>query len=118
MSALGPWIACDRLTQTHNKSPHDDNTVNVGRRASSSNGLTERTDDDNDQLKTVHSLSTNDIGEITEQQLTAESTDGVGDLDTKILVVGVFAIVTVDIADHGGCYRDGEDVILRAIRQD
>jgi hypothetical protein len=38
----------------------------------------------------TYSLATNEIGQPTEKKLTAESTDGSGDLDTEILVGAQF----------------------------
>lgn len=103
------------LTQTHDEPPHDDHTVNVDSGTSTGNGLSEGTDDDDDQLETVHSLSTDDIGEPTKEKLSAKGTNGVRDLDTEILVVRVLAAVTVDVANHGGSHGDGKDVILDVV---
>jgi len=47
----------------------------------------------------------------TEEKLSEESTDRVGDLDTKVLVVGVGTTLVVNKSDHGRGKRDCEDVV-------
>ena len=59
----------------------------------------------------THALTTDDICQPTEEELTHESTDGGCDLDTEILVGGQLASRTVNVAKHGRRDVDREDVV-------
>ena len=47
----------------------------------------------------------------TEEKLSEEGSDGVGDLDTKVLVSGIGPAVVVDVADHRCGDRYGEYIV-------
>jgi hypothetical protein len=93
-------------TTHHDESPHDDDSVDVDAERLTGDGLSERSNHDDHQFDTVHLLSSEVVGEESEEQLTAESSDRVGDLDTEVLVGGVGATVVVDVSEHGRGDRD------------
>jgi hypothetical protein len=72
--------------------------------------------DDQDEFKTIHPLSANDVGQPTETKLPKDGTTGCGNLD-RCIGVGwnnprVFLVgLPVDDAQHGSHQVDGEDVI-------
>lgn len=65
----------------------------------------------------THALTTNDIGEPTEDELTEDITDRSSNLDTEILVAvvgsdrGGGCTVSVHHAEHGCGDGNGEDVV-------
>ena len=59
----------------------------------------------------THALTTDDICQPTEEQLTDKCTDGSSNLDTEILVSSELLVVAVDIAEHGRGNVDGENVV-------
>jgi hypothetical protein len=66
---------------------------------------------DTHELDTIHALSTNVVGEPTEEKLTDEGTDRGRDLETEVLVGRIGATLVVDVADHECDDGDGEDVV-------
>ena len=63
------------------------------------------------ELNSVHPLPSDMVGEITEKKLAKESTDGMSDFDSEVLVGRARSSVVIDIANHGGGNRDGKDII-------
>jgi len=57
-------------TDTHHHTPEDDQTDNRNGRGVGGKSLSEGGEDDEDQLKAVHSLATDDVCEPTETELT------------------------------------------------
>ena len=51
------------------------------------------------------------ICEEAEKQLAKEGPDGVSDLDPEILIGRIGTPSVVDVADHGGCDGNGENVV-------
>lgn len=59
----------------------------------------------------THALTTDDIREPSEEQLTDEVTDGSSYLDTKILVRAQSPVRVVDVAKHRRGDVDGKDIV-------
>ena len=79
-------------------------------------GLSESSDDDKDQLKTVHLLSSNHIGQVSETQLTKDSSTRCSNLDSSVgvtwdLAFGL-AVVEENDTQHGSDQVNGEDLHL------
>lgn len=71
---------------------------------------------DDHELDTVHLLATVDISEVSEAELSKESSDGGGDLESEILVGSERREAgsrhgAVDVSDHGGGEVNGEDIV-------
>jgi hypothetical protein len=100
-------------TDTHEHTPEDDQANDWGSRAGTNERLSESRDNDEDQLKTVHLLTSNDIGKGTETKLSDDSTGGGRELDSSILGSGESALVVVPVDDtqHDGQEGHAEDVV-------
>lgn len=103
-------------TDTHEDTPENDDTDNGDSRRGRGKRLSESCEDDQDELETVHPLTTDTIGEVTETELSDDSTGGGRDLDSSVGrgrdLAGVgLSVVPVDDSQHGGDKRDGEDVV-------
>jgi hypothetical protein len=59
----------------------------------------------------THALTTDDIGEPTEEQLTDESANRGRDLDTQVLVFVELLVVAIDVAQHNRSNVDSKDVV-------
>ena len=76
--------------------------------------MSESCEDDENQLKSVHALTTNDISEVTETKLTDDSSPGCGNLDSSIRVgrdrsLG-FAVLPENNTHHSSDQIDGENL--------
>lgn len=98
-------------SRVHYEPPHDQHAIDVDTRSPACNGLSEGTDDDDDEFNTVHPLPADMIGEITEEELSEEGTDGVGNLDAEILVRSAGAAGVVDVTDHRGGDGNGKNIV-------
>lgn len=61
-------------TDTHKHTPEDDGTDDGETRTSSSQGLGNSGEDDEDKFESIHLLTTNDISENTKSDLTNDGT--------------------------------------------
>jgi hypothetical protein len=104
------------LTDTHEHTPEDDETNNRGAGTGAHEGLGERSNDDEDQLKTVHLLAANNVGEGSESDLTEDSSCGGRELDGGVLRGRQSAALVVDDTQHDGQERHAEDVV--AVREE
>jgi hypothetical protein len=98
----------------HKHTPEDDETSDGNSAGWGRESLSESSEDDDDQLKTVHLLSSNNIGEITETELTKNSSARGSDLDSSIGVGGDrsfgLAIVEENNTQHSSDQVNGEDL--------
>lgn len=76
--------------------------------------MSESGDDDKDQLETVHLLTTQDICEGSEAELSKNSSRRSGDFDSSVLGDMQFAAVAVlvDNTQHDGQERGSENIVL------
>ena len=76
----------------------------------------ESSKDDDDQFKSVHALSSDNIGEVSKTKLTENSSAGGSDLDGGIRVGGNgsvrFAVIEIDHTQHASDQVDGEDLVI------
>jgi hypothetical protein len=72
--------------------------------------LSQCSNDDENQLESIHLLATDDIGQSTEADLSNDGTSRSSELDSRVLRGGEGTIV-VDDTQHDGQQRDTEDVI-------
>jgi len=98
-------------TDTHNETPYNEDTDDVNSRGLTRESLAKSGNDDDDELNTIHPLSTDDISQPTEQELTNQSADRGGDFDAKILMGGEFTTFAIDITQHGGGDVDSENIV-------
>lgn len=104
----------ERLTDSHNHTPEDYGSNNVDGWALSEKGLGDGSNDDEDQLDTVHLLSAEDISEGSEAELSNDGSGRGGHLDGGVLRSSEFAGVAVLVhnTQHDGQERGSEDVVL------
>ena len=104
-------------TDTHENTPEDDDTDDGNGRRVRRESLGESCEDDDHEFETVHLLTTDNIGEVTETDLSNDGTTGGSDLDggvgslrdlTGHLALGV---LPVDDTQHVGDETDGENVV-------
>ena len=102
-----------QLTNTHQHTPEDDETDDGCSGTGTNERLSKCGNDDEDQLKTVHLLATNDISESTEAYLANNGTGRSGKLDSGVLgsEEDTLVVVLVDDTQHDGQQRNTEDVI-------
>ncbi len=92
--------------------PEDDETNNVDGRTAGSEGLGKRGKDDDHELKTVHALTTDNIGQHTETKLAHDGTSRGGQLDGVVRGSGHLAGArVVHDTQHNGQHRGSEDVV-------
>lgn len=112
------WVVTTN-SNTHNDTPEDDDTNDGNGWRGGGESLSQDSDDHDNQLKTVHLLTTDNIGESTESQLTEDSSGRGGDLDGSVLRsahdtwVGSIAL-EVDDTQHNGEEGGSEDLVLSA----
>lgn len=108
----GEWVVTTN-TNTHQNTPEDDDTDEGDRSRVGSQGLGQSREDDDNQFKTVHSLTADHIGEETETKLSNDGTTRCCDLDRSIGrdwdLAGLG--LPVDYSQAGGDDTDGEDVV-------
>lgn len=110
---------CCKLTTTdtdsHENTPEDDGSSNGHGRRAGCEGLSDGSEDDDDQFKTVHLLTTDDISEETETKLTDDSSSRGSDLDGSVGGDGDFSrgsrVLPVDDTKHSSHDTNGEDVV-------
>lgn len=103
-------------TDTHDDTPEDEDTNDGDSTRVGGESLGESGHDDDDQLNTVHALTTNVIRQVTEEELTNHRTTGGRDLDRSVGGGGDLAgvlggILPEDNTEHAGGQVDGEDII-------
>ena len=103
-------------TNAHHHTPEDDDTDNRSGSRSRGQSLGESGEDDQNELKTVHLLAANDVGQPAETELTEDSATRGSNLDGGIGIgryhAGVLlGFLPVDHAQHGGHQVDGENVV-------
>ncbi|KAI6755845.1 hypothetical protein HG531_004951 [Fusarium graminearum] len=99
-------------THAHDNTPEDDKSNKGGGRRSSSQGLSKRSKDDDDQLQTIHALSTDNIGQHTKAKLSYHRTGRSRQLDGIVRAGGQLALPgIVDDAEHDGQHGDTEDIV-------
>lgn len=104
-----------RYTSTHHENtPEDDQTDNGDGWRWRRESLSESCKDDEDQLETIHLLTSNDIGEVSKTQLPENGSTRCSDLDGGIGVgwdgsVG-FLVLEEGNTQHGRDQVDSEDL--------
>ena len=100
-------------SNTHQDTPEDNETNDRDTGPTTNERLSKSCDDDENQLKTVHLLATNDISKGTKTNLTDDGTSGGGELDGGILGSEENALVVLLVNDtqHDGQKRDTKDII-------
>nr|POE48707.1 hypothetical protein CFP56_38803 [Quercus suber] len=103
-------------TDTHEHTPEDDDTDDGDGGRVGGQRLGEGGEDDEDELETVHALTTDDVGQRAKTDLPQDGSTGRRDLDGGVGVGGDHAglgggVVPVDDTQHGGDKTDGEDVV-------
>ena len=111
----GKWVVTTD-TDTHENTPEDDDTDNGDGWRAGSESLGEGCEDDEDQFKTVHALTTDLVSSPTETELTDDSTTGGSDLDGGVRVGGnlsrvLLCVLPVNNTEHVGDETNGEDVV-------
>ena len=100
----------------HEDTPEDQDTGDGESRRGGGKDLGKRGEDDEDELETVHLLTTDNIGKETKTELTNDGTGRGCDLDGSVRVgrdgAGLrLGVVPVDDTQHCGDQTDGEDVV-------
>jgi hypothetical protein len=93
-----------RHTDAHKDTPEDDEADNRRPGTGTSQGLSESCDNDENQLKTVHLLAANNIGQSAESELTNDSAGRCGHFNGRVLGCGERALV-VHNTQHNGQQR-------------
>jgi len=100
----------------HEHTPEDDKTGDGDSAGRGGESLGESSEDDDDQLKTIHLLTSDNISEITESKLTENGSTRCSDLDGSVGVgrdrsLG-FGVVEENNTQHGGDQVNGEDLSM------
>lgn len=101
----------------HNHTPEDEKTDDGGSRGWGGQRLGEGCKDDDDQLKSVHTLTADNIGEVTETKLTENSSTRCSDLDGGVRVGWdgtLVALLPEHNTQHGSHQVNGEDLLHRS----
>jgi hypothetical protein len=100
-------------TDAHEYTPEDDQTDDGSSRAGTDKRLCESRNDDEDQLKTIHLLTSDDISKGAETELSNDSACRGCKLDRSILLSGEgsLVVVLVDDTQHDGQKGHAEDVV-------
>lgn len=103
-------------TNTHNDTPEDDKTDDGDSGRVRRKSLGDGCEDDDHEFETVHLLTTDNIGEVTETNLTNDGTTRGSNLDGSVGRLGDLArvllgVLPVNDTKHVGDETNGEDVV-------
>lgn len=88
---------CRQLTDTHKHTPENDESNNRRSRSRTNKRLCQRRDNDENQLKTIHLLTSNNIRQRTEAHLPNHSSRRSRQLDGRVLWGSQRAALVVDL---------------------
>jgi hypothetical protein len=112
---ISSCIITPELSTYHKHTPEDDQSNDGDRAGGRRESLGESGEDNDDQLKTVHLLTTDNICKITETELTKDGSSGRSDLDGSIRVGGDgsvrLAVLEENNTQHGRYQVDSEDLL-------
>lgn len=116
-SAFSPVLPGCHFETYHDHTPEDDETNDRDGWGSRSQGLSECSEDDENEFESVHALATHTIGEVTKEELTENGSTGSGDLDGSIGVgrngsLGL-GVLEEDDTQHSIYQVDSEDLVRR-----
>ena len=99
----------------HENTPEDYETHNGHGLGWSRESLSQSREDDDDQLKSVHAFTTDNISEVTKAQLTDDSSTRSSNLNSRVGIRWDRALgwgsLPVNYTQHGGDQVDGEDIV-------
>lgn len=103
-------------TDTHENTPEDDDADDRDSGRVRGESLSDGCEDDDHEFETVHLLATDNIGEVTETDLTKNGTTGGSNLDGSVGSLGdlagvLLSVLPVNDTKHVGDETNGENVV-------